>query len=81
MKHKMILFDILLSVAWFVLLNVVKRSLRATWIYEMHNAALNLCHGLTIYEQKENIFPFMFYCVAALWRSGYTIECGSQSDC
>lgn len=44
--------------AWFFLLNVLKRSLTVAWIYEMHNAVLNLCHGLKIYKQK-----IIFYCV------------------
>lgn len=44
--------------AWFVLLNVLKRSLSLAWIYEMHNAVLNLCHSLKMYMQQ-----IIFYCL------------------
>lgn len=55
---RIIISGCFLCSAWLVLLNVLKRSLSAAWIYEMHNAVLNLRHGLKIYKQKR-----IFYCV------------------
>lgn len=55
---RIIISGCFLCSAWLVLLNVLKHSLSAAWIYEMHNAVLNLRHGLKIYKQKR-----IFYCV------------------
>lgn len=62
MKYKMFSY-LTCYYQWLFSLQRMVCSIKRTealseWIYEMHNAGLNLCHGLKIYKQKT-----IFYCV------------------